>query len=174
MKNILIIIVLITLSFAGRSQSTICPALQAFTGEWRYISGQDEIRVYLRAGDYTILEGSGTTIAKLWGWHEYKRAGTVVESNYANRFMTLPTNSGNAVANSYSISLQMPQCAPAGNKLIGNIDDISQCNEMKMVTIIFNTAQNQLIWEQRHSQGFGFGTNCKGMTLPRTFVLTKQ
>ena len=174
MKKIIIIFLFALSYFSVEAQSTICPALNSFTGEWRYTNGQDTIRIYLRSNDYTILTGEGNTIANLWGWHEYKQGNTIVESNYTNRFITLPSNSNNVVANSYSISLQLPQCELATNKLIGYIVDITQCNELKQVAVIFNTAQNQLIWKQRNSEGFGFGTGCYGMTLPRDFVLTKQ
>jgi len=173
MKNI-IIIILVVFSCSAKAQSTLCPALQAFHGEWRYVNGQDTIKIYLRSNDYTITGDGPVTIAKLWGWHEFKQGNTIIESNYSNRFLALPTNSNNVVANSYSISLQMPQCNVSRQKLIGNIHDLSQCYESKVVTITFNTSQTQLNWKQTHPTGFGFMTGCKGMTLPSNFVLTKQ
>ena len=176
--KITIMFLLALTSSSIKAQSTICPALNSFTGEWLYTNGQDTIRIYLRSNDYTILvDGAATantTIAKLWGWHEYKQGNTIVESNYDNRFMVLPTNSNNVITNSYSISLQLPQCDLNTGKLIGNIVDISQCYERKNVTIQFNPALNQFIWKQVQPTGFGFSTGCKGMTLPPEFVLTKQ
>lgn len=172
MKNI-ITIILVAFSFTAKAQSAICPALQSFTGKWRYVNGQDTIRIYLRSNDYTISQ-TGNSIANLWGWHEFKWGNTVIESNYGNRYMTLPTNSNNVVVNSYSISLLMPQCDLTRHKLIGNIADITQCYESKVVTIQFNAALNQLTWHQRQPTGFGFSTGCKGMTLPADFVLIKQ
>jgi hypothetical protein len=112
--------------------------------------------------------------AKLWGWHEYKHGNTIVESDYQNRFMALPTNSDTVVETSYSIYLQLPQCDISNQKLIGNIADLNQCREPKPVIIIFNSAQTQLTWSQRSRTGFGYGTGCYGMALPRNFLLTKQ
>jgi hypothetical protein len=168
------IAIFLCLSTAVNAQSSLCPALQQFGGEWRYVNGQDTIRVFLRSNDYIITGDGATVIAKLWGWHEYKQGNVTIESNYSNRFMTLPTNSDDVVENSYSISLQMPQCDISQQRLIGEIDDITQCYESKVVTIIFNLAQTQLSWKQIHPTGFGFKTGCKGMTLPGNFVLTKQ
>jgi hypothetical protein len=173
MKKILILC-FVCLSTLSKAQSNLCPALQAFTGEWRYVNGQDTIRIYLRANDYAINGPSAVAIGKLWGWHEYKRGNTIIESNYSNRFMTLPANSGNVVETSYSISLQMPQCDINRHRLIGNLADLSQCRESKPVIISFNAAQTQLTWSQRSRTGFGYGTGCYGMTFPRTFVLIKQ
>lgn len=175
MKNI-ILIILVTFSFAVKAQTTVCPILQSFAGEWRYVNGQDTLRIYLRYQDcnFNIDNGPNDTIGILWGWHEYKNGNTVIESNYANRFMTLLTNFDNIPLNSYSISLQMPYCDPTKSRLIGRIDDISQCYESKVVTIQFNAALTELTWKQRHPTGFGFMTGCKGMTLPSNFVLTKQ
>ena len=94
MKNI-IIITLIFLSNSIKAQSSICPTLNSFVGEWRYVNGQDTIRIYLRTGDYTILTDGvrNTSIAMLFGWHEFKSGNTIIESNYTNGNMTLPTNS---------------------------------------------------------------------------------
>lgn len=159
-----------------QAQSTICPAINAFEGEWRYVNGQDTIKIYLRPADYTVL-GLGTpeTISKLWGWHEYKRGNTIIESNYANRFMPLPTNSDAYTATFNSITLSMPlNCETSGNRLIGRISDLSQCYEAKVVTITYNASKTQLTWNQRHATGYGFITGCKGMTLPANFVLIKQ
>lgn len=173
MKKIIIVIILTGFSIFVNGQSVICPAINSFTGEWLYSNGQDTIRIYLRANDYTVSQ-SGNIISNLLGWHEYKKGNTIVESNYNNRFMTLPTSSNNEVPRSYSIFLLMPQCDNSKHKLIGKIDDITQCYEPKVVTIQFNTSQNQLIWKQRQPTGFGFATGCKGMTLPGEFILTKQ
>ena len=141
MKNI-IIITLIFLSNSIKAQSSICPTLNSFVGEWRYVNGQDTIRIYLRTGDYTILTDGvrNTSIAMLFGWHEFKSGNTIIESNYTNRNMTLPTNSNNEVLHSYSLSLQLPQCNIQSQKLLGNITDITQCYETKPVIIIFNSA----------------------------------
>ena len=174
MKKIIVILSSIILTSTARAQSAICPALQSFTGEWLYVNGQDTIRIYLRLNDYTISSGGVTTIAKLWGWHEFKQGNSIVESNYSNRFIILPTHTNNAVASSSSISLQMPECDLTKNKLIGFITDLSQCNEIKIVSIIFNSAKNQLKWKQRDREGFGYPSGCKGMTLPREFILIKQ
>ena len=173
MKKIFFII-FVCLSAMANAQSNLCPTINSFTGEWRYVNGQDTIRIYLRSNDYTITGNGNTTIAKLWGWHEYKQGNVIIESNYSNRFMTLPTNSDDVVENSYSISLQMYQCDISRHRLKGFIDDITQCYESKDVTIIFNSTQTSLSWKQIHPTGFGFKTGCKGMTLPGDFVLTRQ
>jgi hypothetical protein len=173
MKNI-IILFLVVFSNLANAQSTICPALNSFVGEWRYANGLDTIRIYLRANDYILTGDATANIGKLWGWHEFKRGNSVVESNYNNRYMNLPANSDNLALHSTSISLFMPQCDLTRQRLIGTIADITECYEPKVVTIQFNAAQNQLVWKQRQPTGFGFSTGCKGMTLPSDFILTKQ
>lgn len=49
----------------AKAQSTLCPAINALEGEWRYANGQDTIKVYLRTKDYTILDNGTATIAKI-------------------------------------------------------------------------------------------------------------
>ena len=162
MKNI-IIITLIFLSNSIKAQSSICPTLNSFVGEWRYVNGQDTIRIYLRTGDYTILTDGvrNTSIAMLFGWHEFKSGNTIIESNYTNGNMTLPTTyTGN-----HDLGFMM-YCS------FGNAYRLTKNEAYK--EIIFNSAQTQLTWSQRSRTGFGFGTGCYGMTLPRNFVLTKQ
>ena len=173
MKNI---IILLCLSGSVKAQPSACPILQSFNGEWRYVNGQDTIRVYLR---YHICnsknaDGSDDFIPALWGWHEYKKGNIVIESNYSNRFITLPANYDDIVSNSYSITLQRYNCDTTRHRMIGHIDDITQCYESKSVIIQFNAALNQITWKQEHPTGYGFMTGCKGMTFPKNFVLTKQ
>ena len=85
-----------------------------------------------------------------------------MESNYANRFMTLPSAFESLSPSSYSILLVMPYCAVSRQRIRGDITDLSQCGENKDVTIIFNSAQTQLSWKQIQLTGFGFKTGCKG------------
>ncbi|MES1181477.1 MAG: DUF6705 family protein [Flavobacterium sp.] len=159
----------------AHAQSSKCLLLNSFTGEWRYANGQDTIRVYFRAQDYTIITSGvpDQTISCLRGWHQYKQGSTIIESNYGNRFMTLPATTANETPHSYSIMLQMPQCDTSRHNFIGMIDDITQCYEYKNVTAQFNTSLNQITWTQQRA-GYVITSGCTGMTLPGTFVLTKQ
>jgi hypothetical protein len=168
-------ILVFTFCVSANAQSTYCPTVNAFIGEWRYVNGQDTIKVYLRTKDYTITypNSPSSQIAVIWGWHEYKKGNVVIESNYSDRFIALPTDLDNYNEDNYSIFLTLPQCNTSLQKLMGNIDDLSQCREMKVVTINYNSLQNQLVWSQRDSEGYGFLNGCKGMTLPSNFVLTK-
>ncbi len=177
MKKILVSL-FVCFSTLSKAQSNLCPALQAFNGEWRYVNGQDTIRIYLRYHEcyFNSENGSNTSTlqGQIFGWHEYKIGNTIVESDYANRYMTLPTIFDNLSPSTYSILLVMPYCDVSRHRIRGGIYDLSQCRERKSVTVIFNSAQNLLSWEQIHPTGFGFKTGCKGMTLPSNFVLSKQ
>ncbi len=162
-----------------------CPYLSQFEGEWRYINGQDTIKIYLRyarisLGDSTNPDDSPVFIRDyLVGWHDYKHASIVYESNYSNRFMTIPFNLS-SVFGTYSITLSLDNrynlCNPSARRLKGRIDDLSVCSELRDVTsVIANQQINQLVWKQKMPEWFGHCTGCNGsMTLPAEFVLIKQ
>ena len=173
MKKILMIL-FVCLSTLVKAQSSLCPYLQPFSGEWMCTNGQDTIRIYFRYHEMNFNMQQNDIRGRLFGWHEYKRGNTIVESNYANRFITLPSLFDDLSPSSYSILLVMPNCDVSRQRIRGDITDLSQCGEHKDVTIIFNTTQTQLTWKQIQPTGFGFKTGCKGMTLPSNFVLTKQ
>lgn len=176
MKKTLIVIILICISIITKSQTTtyyLCPALQAFNGEWRYVNGQDTIRIYLRYHEFTSNNPTPNTRGSLFGWHEYKRGNTVIESDYTNRFMTLATDFYNIGLNSYSILLSSnAACDTSTHRLRGQIKDLLQTRESKPVTIQFNAAKTEIQWHQR--QGYGIFSPASPMTLPPDFVLIKQ
>ena len=164
MKNI-ITSLLILLCFTAKAQDT-CPALQAFDGEWRYVNGQDTIRMYFRYHECNFpVDGKTDIIPGLWGWHEYKRGNTIVESNYSNRFMNLPGVFDYVPSRSFSILLQMFNCDTSRGKLIGFIDDLSQPLLGITVNIQYNNAKTEIQWHQ---------TTSKPTALPNYFTLTKQ
>jgi len=170
----LITFAFLSISIIANGQSSICPSLKSLEGEWQYTNGQDTIRICLRYKDCIFNIGENKNIlANLWGWHEYKVGNTVKESNYSNRLMNIPSNYDSVILHSYSILLSMPQCDTTKHSLRGYIDDISQCYESHTVTIQFNSSLNQITWQQEHSEGYGFISGCKGMTLPKYFILTK-
>ena len=172
----LIIILLITITTQTKAQSTQpynCPALQTFNGEWRYVNGNDTLRVYLRYHQ-CFSPGINKISGDLYGWHEFKKGNQVIESDYEKRFMPLPVNYNDFSQNSFSILLTSTGCDTTSHRLRGTIMDISQARELKDVTIFFNPTITQLQWSQEHGEWYGAFTGAKGMTLPRSFVLTKQ
>lgn len=150
-----------------------CSYLQACEGEWMYANGQDTIRVYLRAQRSRSLDFRYIS-DNLWGWHEYKRGITVVESSYRNRFAPLPYDRDSRPDGFESIFLRTDSCYTGFTFLGGGITDLSQCNERMQVKATLNSSRTTMTWRQSHSDGYGFISGCYGMTLPRQFVLQKQ
>lgn len=154
-----------------------CQYLQQFAGEWRYINGNDTIRFYFRVHKDST-EQQKAVITQLYGWHEYKQGNNIIESDYSQRFTSLPYFVDTVIAIKYSITLMgsaIP-CTTAMDTLSGTIIDFSQNREMHMVKAVINVSGGIMTmnWKQRHRDGFGFLTGATGMTLPKEFILTKQ
>lgn len=177
MKKIFLIISLLTIKDSLSAQTVqydTCSYLQQYSGEWRYVNGNDTIKIYLRFHrDYTN-DPKIYISDKLWGWLEYKSGSTVIESTYQNRFMALPYNRDDLPEGSYSIFLHYPLCGFNASKLTGYIIDIAQAREIKNVKATISLDKNTLTWNQEHKEGYGVFTSAYGMTLPKNFVLTRQ
>lgn len=152
-----------------------CQYIHQFNGEWLYANGNDTIRVFLRAQRNTYT-GLHSLEDRLFGWHEYKQSNTVIESTYANRYMTI-SNVDTITKRSFSIWLKMGtdnDCNGIPRTAGGTIRDYLQANETKIVTVKLDATGTIMTWEQRHSEGFGVFTGATGMTLPKEFILIKQ
>jgi hypothetical protein len=151
-----------------------CQLIHQFEGEWIYASGNDTIKIYLRAQrDYYSLDN--TTRDVLYGWHEYKQGNTIIESVYQNRFM--PINIDTMTKRSCSIGLMMGRgtnCNTNDKSASGSICDYHQANETKIVDVHLDVTGNFIIWKQRNSEGYGVFTGAYGMALPKEFILRKQ
>jgi hypothetical protein len=158
------------------SDPPICNYLQLFPGEWMYANGLDTVRIYLRY--HECLFASNTTEpeirGRLLGWHEYKNANTIIESNYQYRFQSLPSDLQDIAIDKRSIRLSMPGCNPDKKKLTGTIIDYSVENQLMVVSATFDSTLNRLVWSQRRSQAYSLGTDARGMTLPKDFILVRQ
>ena len=91
MKKLIFFFVFLTIVFVTKAQTVkydTCSNLHQYEGEWRYVNGQDTIRFYLRA--HRTIDPDFISDA-LWGWLEYKKGNTIIESDYQHRFMNLLT-----------------------------------------------------------------------------------
>lgn len=187
MKKNIITLFFILFQFYGKTQSNTkytvsqyyydtCQYLQQFAGEWRYTNGNDTIRFYFRVHKDSS-ENQKFVMSRLWGWHEYKKGNTIIESNYQNRFVALPYFSDTILNFNRSITLiGAVACTPMLDSLVGSIIDISQSRELHRVnaTILTNNNIMTMNWKQMFMEWHGAFTGSFGMTLPKEFVLTKQ
>lgn len=184
MKNILCTL-LILICFEAQAQQIIydndCSHLQQFEGEWKYQSGNEEIKIFLKFKRVQLGDAVGGDVRfvrdYLLGWHEYKRNGIVIESNYSNRFMTVPFAIGDVILDiSILLSFNTKEnlCFPFSRVLSGDILDLTQCNQSANVDAVVNAAGTTMLWKQQKSEWWGHGNNCNGLTLPREFTLVKQ
>lgn len=173
-KTLIALFILFSVTNAfSQTRYDTCHLLNRFEGEWRYTSGGDTVRIYLKVGR-VLIEEINSINDVLVGWHEYKQGSTVIESNYQNRFT--PILFLDTITNSASIGLGMnhSNCTTSNLTVMGSIRDYLQANEGHSVTAILNSAGTTLTWKQRHSAGFGVFTGATGMTLPKEFQLVKQ
>jgi hypothetical protein len=179
-KLIIIVLLLLSLQVDAQNSTTrydTCQYLSQYEGEWLYAFNQDTIKIYLRAKrDY--FEPHNHISDQLYGWHEYKQGNTIIESNYANRFMYLPYFSDSISTNQLpSITLFNYNCTASSNKLEGGIRDINQANERHAVKTHMWGGGNYLVymlWKQSFVEFHGAWTGAYGMTLPKEFILVKQ
>lgn len=183
MKKLIIILIAIIFSLNVKSQATTntendyCSYLQQFEGEWKWVNGNQTITIYLRFHRKSTTHGSLLFNQDcLIGWHEYKIDNVTIESDYQNRFVTLPANFDNFT--NYSIFLnfakRLNNCSANSRKLGGSITDYNQANENKIVFATIDLAGTTMTWTQKHGEWFGHRSGAYGMTLPTTFILTKQ
>lgn len=178
MKKIIIYLIfsLFSAFFASKAtaQLTIydtCQAIRPYEGEWRNISGQDTIKVYLRVHTF-YSQIINTYEAEILGWHEYKSGSTVIQSDYSHRFDALPLNFHQKPQIMFSIGLNGGSCRPIINNLYGAMTDYTKqrCQNWAITRINSNTIQVfQVPCEVIDEFSF-----IPGFTLPQSFILTKQ
>ncbi len=152
-----------------------CQYLQQYEGTWMAAVGSDTIRICLRyTRTYDVY--FNTVLDRLWGWHEFKHGTSIVESNFTHRFMTIPFDKSLVGLNDYSISISLQICNnnTSDNFLVGYIRDSSQAGEIHIVKATLDSTKTIMTWKQNHSAGYGVFSGAYGMTLPSSFVLTKQ
>ncbi len=112
----------------------------------------------------------------LYGWLEYKTGNTEIETTYPFKNMILPYyyDNDSMTVNQRSLRLKLQQCNNSCSVLNGTIFDHLQSNEIHIVTATLNNNKTEMLWKQRHREGYGMGTGATGMTLPREFLLIKQ
>jgi hypothetical protein len=176
----LFFIFLVLFSLQADAQSVrydTCQYSRQFEGEWWHVNGNDTIKIYLRYSKNHDVMPDGTEVIddNLWGWHEYKRGSTIIESTYANRFMALPyedTLSNETTA--IRLSMNSLTCTTNNRTAKGIITDYLQAKEGKYVKVTLDASSTIMTWKQSHMEGYGAFTGAYGMTLPKEFVLTKQ
>jgi hypothetical protein len=185
MKKIIIAIISILLTTNALAQNSqteydTCSALEAQQGEWLYTQGQDTIRIYFRY--HRCYDPEFNTLSdNLWGWHEYKKGNQVIQSNYQHRFMPLTYNMNDMDISKCSIWLRFNPIDDAPNNLRGHMGSITDSefdnNTHAVITTITNTnGVIKMNWRQYYEERGGGDFNSKPftMTLPLTFILTKQ
>jgi hypothetical protein len=178
MHKVPLLILFLFVTVITRGQDTrydTCQYLKQYTGEWISINGNDTIRIYLRT--HRDYNPSNNLISdNIYGWHEYKRGNTIIESNYQYRFMILPYNyfSDSITIEQSSILMSPQACHPDSVKIMGSITDYLQAKQMKIVTATLDPTRTIMTWKQEHSTGYGSLNGAYGMTLPRQFILKKQ
>lgn len=185
MKKILIISILIltkTISIGQTSVTTYdtCQYLQQFEGEWKYSQGADTLKIYLKYHRRTISTNNNQDIYVkdcLIGWHEYKQGNMIIETDYPNRFITLPADIS-TIYNDFSIDLSFDKllnsCDQNSKKLIGYIKDITQASQQKDVFATLNSSNTNMTVKIWHGEWYGHGNGLVGITLPTNIVLIKQ
>ena len=194
MKPILLLFFILSFAIKADAQVTTppeydtCNYLRPLEGEWVNINGSDTIKIYLRfhRNLYSDPETNNYIADELWGWVEYKQGPTIIMSDYANRFASLPYNVDDLPDGLKSITLWAGRASgimvPVGYKgcqnpiteLGGWISDIAKCRTSKLIIATVNGSgpgaqMNWTVWP-----GGSVPAGCGGTTLPTTFVLTKQ
>ena len=171
--SVLILYTCITKLFAQTTRYDTCNKLQQYVGEWRYTNGADTIRIYLRYHKYFAEVITVNYLDGLWGWHEYKTGNTVIQSNYQNRFVTLPSNATDSFLQINSIALSMPDCSDTSHRLIGLIKDSNHPTSTYRIVATLDSTKTVMTWWQTFSRG-SFHNPDTDMTLPQEFILYKQ
>lgn len=165
-----------------------CQYLQLLQGEWMNANGNDTIRIYLRyhRNFYSDPETYNSTIDELWGWVEYKQGNTVIMSDYANRFATLPYNLDDLIPGLRSIILTAGKgghrvisagyvgCVNPVVDLSGILIDRLRCNSDKTIMAIVNTQGTIMTCRLEQPTSLVDSLWCGGLTLPSEFILLKQ
>lgn len=178
-KLILKIIFLVFISCSAKAQTGQvydCPYLQQYQGEWLYANEQDTVRIYLRKYRTHDIE-SNYISDRLYGWHEYKQGNTIIESNYQNRFETLPYNIGGPsnIYPSASIYLSLIDgCQNNPYEMNGTIDDLTLGGLWYSGIRVFiepnRTTMTWKLWPEHRMMV----SDPHYMTLPSDIVLVKQ
>ena len=156
-----------------------CNYYRQFEGEWRYINGNDTVRVYLKTLRIYFspidLDG-GLFRDDLIGWHEYKQGNNIIESNYQSRFLPLSSCILYAPPLKYSIDLnfwkEFGSCNTSSRILVGDFVDISRIGQWCQAKAEINPAITEMHFVHwPHAP-------CKvqpcGTTLPAEMTLIKQ
>jgi hypothetical protein len=180
MKHIILCVVLFCACTSIHAQHTsqsaeydTCIKIRQYAGEWMYADGIDTIRITLRYHRDSSAEHNHVS-DDLWGWHEYKRGSTIIESDYQNRLMQIPSDCiTGKIFNYCAIVLYLKPCSDTNKHLDGTIIDYLQAREDHVVTVELHPGNQTMTWRQRHSEWYGALTGAKGMTLPREFLLRR-
>jgi hypothetical protein len=184
MKNIIILVIALAIKLNTSAQTMVtaydtCRHYAQYQGEWMYANGNDTIRIYLKKVRTKYIDSDVHTsiIDGIIGWHEYKSGNTIIESNYQNRFIQLPSVVIDSIDTHSSIYLIFDNsnrlvngCNINSLRFIGRIRDYNQSNENYDVTAILNTAKTIMTWKQQFSEWHQALT----MTLPPNFILIKH
>jgi len=167
------IVILTYLSSKAQTKYDTCQHLNKFEGNWKYVNGSDTVRINLRKHrfQYSVPDGPVYIMDRLFGWHEYKTGGTIIESNYSFRNMQLPQMDfphGDSVSIFFSFALDA--CSDTTHMIIGRVTDYTYADELKHVWATLSSDGNTLYWKQEHREGF----TPSGMTLPKQFALIRQ
>lgn len=125
-----------------------CSLLQQYSGEWRYTSGQDTIRIFLkphRSRSYWFP----SVIDNLWGYLEYKHGNNIVVNDSQNRFYNLPYEDDNLNLDLRTILLRSYECNQVSvRNLVGSLIYRLAGSQDYMVKVTINPIGTEMTWHQ--------------------------
>lgn len=139
------------------------PSLNKFVGTWVWTSGADTVKIVLKK-EMVQYPDDNYSEDQLIGFHHYRKAGNVVESNM-NFVQT------NFAAYKWSI---LAGNIGGNNIMLGTIKDLSKEKSIR-ITMTLNTAQTQMQLLIKEKPGIKINATTMGVfTLPNNITLIKQ
>ncbi|MFC4263888.1 DUF6705 family protein [Ferruginibacter yonginensis] len=167
MKKILLITSFITINYSVTAQTAIdyteydtCNLLQQYAGDWLYTNGADTIKIYLKAHRGKYMQPTYIFDA-LWGFIEYKHGNTIVVSDYANRFITIPFLLKDWPLVYRTLSIRFRNCNTAETNLFGRLRYRLAGDQLYNVKVTLSNNGTVMQWHQEFQQ-----TDNQDLTIP--------
>ena len=174
--NCMKIIALMFFFVIGRGPATAqttsyIPALDKFTGTWRWVSGSDTVEIALQKQLIYINAVTPIYVESLIGWHRYVKNGTLIENSmqYYGRNYDSSFNLNN-VKSTLIGATQKP------TNLYLSFTDLTLNKREELWFTLLPNSLTQATWKLREARGLYMGPSGTAgrITLPKDIVLTKQ
>lgn len=157
-----------TTAQVGNVTYDTCIYLHRFEGEYKYVNGNDTVKIFLKYfRDY--IEDYNVVTDRLYGWIDYKHGSTPIYSNYADRLKPLTYLYNTKGANLGVFRLTLLRCEPTCQVLTGKMFEPNS-GIKDMITLEPKLISNGSILEWWQFRQYGGGN----MILPNRFTLIKQ